>query len=284
MSQTSHTFPLPRAHATLAPLSPALNSERDDASSEGGDAANLSTLARASLSSPPALNSLITQELARLTVENEELRRALAARDTALAASTRRVAELEDSASGASGATQALKDELGELRRTGKRQATELRRLQLQETASRKASKLFAYTATLATVPVSPHDRVMIRYTKPIGMVAIGAVQPKPHEENATGINICSSVTDGDDEIMEAVVSADCVVPVTQHNVEEVLPMVVSKDNLKRLADRAKSKQESTKAFGERVLRQTVADLKASHLLKDHLNLVEAAEALIVIG
>ena len=273
-----------RAHGSHPPLSPALNSERDDLSSEGGDGPNLATLARVTLSGAPPLSSLIAQELTRLTMDNEELRRMLAARDASSAAQKRRIAELEGAASTDGGATQTLKDELTELRRVGKRQATELRRFQMQETASRKAAKLFAYSATLATVPVSPHDRVLIRYTKPVGMVAIGAVQPKPHEENATGINIRASVSDGDGEIMEAVVCSDCVTPVTQFNVEDVLPLVVAKDNLKRLADRAKGKHESSTVFGERVLRQTIADLKASNLLKDHLNLVEAAEALVVIG
>jgi len=273
-----------RASGLPAPLSPALNSERDDLSSEGGDAPNLATLARVTLAAAPPLSSLVAQELSRLTLENEELRRMLAVRDASAATQKRRIAELEGTASTDSSATQAIKDELCELRRVGKRQATELRRFQQQELASRKAAKLFAYTATLATVPVAPHDRVLIRYTKPVGMVAIGAVQPKPHEENNTGINIRASVSDGDDEIMEAVVCSDCVTPVTQFNVEDILPSVVSKDNLKRLAERAKGKHESAKVFGERVLRQTVADLKASNLLKDHLHLVEAAEALVVIG
>jgi len=273
-----------RAHGARPPLSPTLNSERDDLSSEGGDAPSLATLARVTLSGAPPLSSLITQELTRLTMDNEELRRVIAAREVSSVAQKRRIAELEAAASTGGGATQALKDEVAELRRVGKRQATELRRFQMQETASRKAAKLFAYSATLATVPVSPHDRVLIRYTKPVGMVAIGAVQPKPHEENATGINIRASVSDGDGEIMEAVVCSDCVTPVTQFNVEDVLPLVVTKDNIKRLADRAKGKHESSTVFGERVLRQTVADLKASNLLKDHLNLVEAAEALIVLG
>ena len=63
---------------------------------------------------------------------------------------------------------------------------------------------------------------------------------------------------------LETRACADCVTPITQFNVEDVLPMVVSKENLKRMADRAKGKQESLPLFGERVLRQTVADLKAS--------------------
>ena len=128
-----------------------------------------------------------------------------------------------------------------------------------------------------------PHDRVLVRYTNPKDLVAVGSVQPRYHDENPTGVNIRASVHDRDGEIMEAVVCADCVTPITQFNVEDVLPMVVSKENLKRMADRAKGKQESHSAFGERVLRQTVADLKASNPLKDHLHDVDAAAALIVL-
>jgi len=252
---------------------------RDDASSDGGDAGTggLSTLARCVTHG--ALNSLLTGELDRLTRENEELRKTMRAHETTIASQKRALdaAMLSDD-------VEALRKDAAEVARSAKRQAVEIRRLHSQEAAARKAAKNMAYSAILATVPTVPHDRVLIRYTNPKSLVAVGAVQPRPHEENPTGVNIRASVCEYDGEIMEAVVCADCVTPVTQFNVEDVLPMVVSKENLKRMADRAKGKQESQSAFGERVLRQTVADLKASNLLRDHLHLVEAAEALIVLS
>ncbi len=262
-----------------APQSPLLN--RDDGSSDGGDAgttSGLSTLARCVTHG--ALSSLLTGELDRLTKENERLKKTVRACETAIASQKR---ELDAARQSDEGAVEGLRTELAEERRASKRQATEIRRLNSQDASARKAAKNMAYSAILATVPAVPHDRVLIRYTNPKSLVAVGAIQPRPHDENPTGVNIRASVCEYDGEVMEAVVCADCVTPVTQFNVENVLPMVVSKDNLKRMADRAKGKQESQSAFGERVLRQTVADLKASNLLRDHLHLVEAAAALIVL-
>ena len=43
----------------------------------------------------------------------------------------------------------------------------EIRRLNSQESAARKSAKGIAYSAILATVPVAPHDRVLVRYTNP---------------------------------------------------------------------------------------------------------------------
>ena len=260
------------------PTSPLLN--RDDGSSDGGDAGTHGLSALARCATGGALSSLLTSELDRLTKDNERLRALIRSQATTIN-ETR--AELASAKQTDDAVVDRLKTELAEERRSTKRAHAEIRRLNSQESAARKSAKGIAYSAILATVPVAPHDRVLVRYTNPKGLVAVGAVQPRHHDENPTGVNIRASVSEFDGEIMEAVVCADCVTPVTQFNVEDVLPMVVCKDNLKRMADRAKGKHESNSAFAERVLRQTVADLKASNLLKDHLNLVEAAEALVVL-
>lgn len=260
------------------PTSPLLN--RDDASSDGGDASTFGLSALARCATGGALSSMLTGELDRLTKDNERLRALVRSKESVIADQKN---ALEWAKQNDDGAVASLKKELTEERRSTKRAHAEIRRLNSQESAARKSAKGIAYSAILATVPVAPHDRVLVRYTNPKGLVAIGAVQPRHHDENPTGVNIRASVSEFDGEIMEAVVCADCVTPITQFNIEDVLPMIVCKDNLKRMADRAKGKQESHSAFAERVLRQTVADLKSSNLLKDHLNLVEAAEALIVL-
>ena len=261
-----------------APRSPLLN--RDDASSDGGDAGTSGLGALARCATGGALSSLLTGELDRLTKDNERLQGLLRLQASVIKETRTELASAKQTDDAV---VDTLKKELAEERRSTKRAHAEIRRLTSQESAARKSAKGIAYSAILATVPVGPHDRVLIRYTHPKGLVAVGSVQPRPHDENPTGVNIRASVCEFDGEIMEAVVCADCVTPITQFNVEDVLPMVVSKENLKRMADRAKGKQESLPLFGERVLRQTVADLKASNLLKDHLHLVEAAEALIVL-
>ena len=261
-----------------APRSPLLN--RDDASSDGGDAGTSGLGALARCATGGALSSLLTGELDRLTKDNERLQGLLRVQASMI---TQTRTELASAKQTDDAVVDTLKKELAEERRSVKRAHAEIRRLASQESAARKSAKNMAYSAILATVPTVPHDRVLIRYTHPKGLVAVGAVQPRPHDENPTGVNIRASVSEYDGEIMEAVVCADCVTPITQFNVEDVIPMIVTKENLKRMADRAKGKQESQTLFGERVLRQTIADLKASNLLRDHLHLVEAAEALVVL-
>ena len=126
---------------------------------------------------------------------------------------------------------------------------------------------------------VEPHDRVVIHYTRP-ECIGVGSVQPKPDDEFATGVNIRASVCEHDGTIIDAVVPAESVQVIDQDNLEDVLQMVLAKDNLAGLAKRAKGKNESTAAFAQRVATQTLADLKSSNVFKKQTHLVDACEAL----
>ena len=180
------------------------------ANSNGGDAGtdDLSALARCATGG--VLSSMLTGELDRLTKDNERLRALVSSQESLI---TDQRKELVAAKQADEAVVDALKKELAEERRSSKRAHAEVRRLASQESAARKSARGIAYSAILATVPVMPHDRVLVRYTNPKDLVAVGSVQPRYHDENPTGVNIRASVHDRDGEIMEAVVCADCVTP-----------------------------------------------------------------------
>ena len=71
--------------------------------------------------------------------------------------------------------------------------------------------------------------------------------------------------------------------PIDRHNVDDVVRLVMAEENVARMK-RAKGKHESGPVFRARVLKETVAELKASNTLAKHTHLVDAAAALVVLA
>ena len=174
----------------------------------------------------------------------------------------------------------ALKVELGLKNRIGKKQCVEIRRLEATIDQSRRAAQNLAYNAILSTVPVVPHDRVLIVYTKPVGLIGIGGVQPRAHDENSCGVNIIASVVHHDGSYIDAVVDPGSCTPIGAHNVEDALLKVMEMSNIEKM-DSHRGKKETLTAFRARVLKEVVADLKASPSLQKKVHLVDAAAALV---
>jgi len=187
--------------------------------------------------------------------------------------------DLDAGDAGEGGERKKLEADLAASVRDGKAKAAEARRLKLRDERWRRTAKNAMYASILHSALVEPHDRVVIHYTRP-ECIGVGAVQPRPDDEFATGINIRASVCEHDGTIIDAVVPSESVQIVDQDNLEDVLQMVLAKDNLAGLAKRAKGKHESTAAFARRVATQTLADLKSSNALKKQTHLVDACEAL----
>ena len=158
--------------AEAEPTSPLLN--RDDASSDGNDAGTNGLSALARRATGGAL-FVADQRADRLTRTMSDSGLCFARRGGDCGPKKRaRVGKQNDDGYRVS--------QKGARRGAAQHQRAhaEIRRLNSQESAARKSAKGIAYSAILATVPVAPHDRVLVRYTNPKGLVAIGAVQPRP--------------------------------------------------------------------------------------------------------
>jgi len=203
-----------------------------------------------------------------LTRERDDVRAQLGATVSELGTAKRRIAELEQQLEVANRAPSPGPDQ--------KRQAIELAHTQ-------RALRNLAYTGILSLVPTVANDRVLVSYTDPPGLLAVGAVVPRPAEGNLAGVHVRGTVVDADGEDIESVVPPEACTPIDRHNIEDVMRLVMAEENVARMK-RAKGKHESGPVFRARVLREMVAGLKASNALAKHTHLVDAAAALVVLA
>ena len=203
-----------------------------------------------------------------LTRERDDVRAQLSAAVSELGTAKRRIAELEQELEVA---TKVPSPEPGQ-----KRQANELAQTQ-------RALRNLAYTGILSLVPTVANDRVLVNYTNPPGLLAVGAVVPRPAEGNSAGVHIRGAVAEYDGDNIESVVPPEACTPIDRHNVDDVVRLVMAEENVARMK-RAKGKHESGPVFRARVLKETVAELKASNTLAKHTHLVDAAAALVILA
>jgi hypothetical protein len=107
-------------------------------------------------------------------------------------------------------------------------------------------------------------------------------VLARPAEGNLAGVHIRGAVVEYDGEDIESVVPPEACTPIDRHNVTTVVQMVMAEENVARMK-RAQGKRESAPVFRARVLKETLAGLKASNTLAKHTHLVDAAASLVVL-
>ena len=147
---------------------------------------------------------------------------------------------------------------------------------------AQRAIRNLAYTGILSLVPAVANDRVLVNYTNPPGLLAVGVVLARPAEGNLAGVHIRGAVVEYDGDDIESVVPPEACTAIDRDNVEAVVQMVMAEENIARMK-RAQGKRESGPVFRARVLKETVAGLKASNTLARHTHLVDAAAALVVL-